>query len=62
VFSLAAIFGHNLRTALLLISPPVFVGGLVFLRARDHLDEDAGKIFQAILTAMEDQRARTERA
>ena len=62
VFSLAAIFGHNLRTALLLISPPVFVGGLVFLRARDHLDEDAGKIFQAILTAMEDQRARTEQA
>jgi MFS family permease len=59
VFSLATVFGHNLRTALLLISPPVFVGGLVFLRARDHLDEDAAKIFQAILTAMEEQRARS---
>ncbi|HMC42829.1 MAG TPA: MFS transporter [Acidimicrobiales bacterium] len=61
VFSLASIFGHNLRTALLLISPPVFAGGLVFLRARDHLDEDAGKIFQAILTAMEEQRAREQK-
>jgi MFS family permease len=58
VFALAGIFDHNFRTALLLVSPPVFLGGLVFLKARDHLDEDAAKIFQAILTAMQEQQAR----
>ena len=56
VFGLATIFDHNLRTALLLISPPVFIGGLIFLKARDHMDEDAAKIFQAILTAMQEQQ------
>ena len=58
VFALASAFDHNLRTALLLVSPPVFVGGFIFLKARDHLDEDAAKIFQAILTAMQEQQAR----
>ena len=48
----------NLRVALLMVSPPVFLGGLVFLKARDHLDEDAAKIFQAIITAMQEQQAR----
>jgi MFS family permease len=56
VFGLATVFDHNLRTALLLISPPVFIGGLIFLKARDHMDEDAAKIFQAILTAMQEQQ------
>ena len=58
VFGLASAFDHNLRTALIMISPPVFIGGLIFLKARDHLDEDAAKIFQAILTAMQEQQAR----
>ncbi|MCU1462345.1 MAG: hypothetical protein JWO37_2420 [Acidimicrobiales bacterium] len=58
VFGLAGAFGGNLRVALLLVSPPVFLGGLVFLKARDHLDEDAAKIFQAIITAMQEQQAR----
>ena len=58
VFTLADIFGDNLRTALLLVSPPVFVGGLIFLRAKDHMDEDAAKIFQAIMTAMQEQQAK----
>ena len=58
VFSLATAFGHDFRTALILISPPVFLGGLVFLRARNHLDEDAAKIFTAIMTAMQEQQAR----
>jgi MFS transporter, Spinster family, sphingosine-1-phosphate transporter len=56
VFGLATAFGHNLRTALLLVSPPVLLGGVIFLKARDHLDEDAAKIFQAILTAMQQQQ------
>jgi len=57
VFGLATAFGHNLRTALLLVSPPVLIGGLVFLKARDHLDADAAKIFQAIVAAMQAQQA-----
>jgi MFS family permease len=53
VFALAGAFDGNFRTALLLVSPPVFIGGLVFLKARDHLEADAAKIFAAILAAME---------
>jgi MFS family permease len=60
VFGLSNLFGNDLRTALLLVSPPVFLGGLVFLRAREHLDEDAAKIFQAIVTAMQEAQARGE--
>src|SRR5437764_8670718 len=51
VFGLGQALG-DLRLAFLLVSPPVFVGALVLLRARDHLDADAARIFQAILTAM----------
>jgi hypothetical protein len=58
VFTLADIFGNNLRTALLCVSPPVFVGGLIFLRARNHLDEDAAKIFEAIMRAIQEQQAK----
>jgi MFS family permease len=58
VFALSGAFDDNLRTAFLLVSPPIFIGGLVLLKARDHLDEDAAKIFQAILTAMQEQQER----
>jgi MFS family permease len=57
VFGLADVTG-DLRTALLICSPPVFMGALVLLRARDHLDEDSAKIFQAILAAMQEQQER----
>jgi len=57
VFGLADATG-DLRTAFLICSPPVFMGALVLLRARDHLDEDAARIFQAIVTAMQEQQAR----
>ena len=56
VFGLAGIFGDNIRTALLLVSPPVFIGGLLLLRARDHLDADAQKIFEAIVAAMQKEQ------
>ena len=62
VFSLAGMFDHNFRTALLIVSPPVFIGAFVFLKARDHLDEDAAKIFTAILTAMQEQQQREAEA
>ena len=56
VFALSGMFDDNLRTAFLLVTPPVFVGGLVLLKARDHLDADAAKIFEAILRAMQEQQ------
>ncbi|MBA2608954.1 MAG: MFS transporter [Actinobacteria bacterium] len=58
VFSLAGAFDHNFRTALIIVSPPVFIGALVLLKARDHLDEDAAKIFEAIIKAMQEQQER----
>lgn len=58
VFALSGAFDDNLRTAFLLCSPPVFVGGFVLLKARNHLDADAAKIFEAILRAMQEQEER----
>src|SRR5205814_2270663 len=43
------------RVAIPAACPPVFLGALVLLRARDHLDADAARILQAILTAMQEQ-------
>ncbi|MBV8982478.1 MAG: MFS transporter [Acidimicrobiia bacterium] len=54
VFGISQASG-DLRTSFLVCSPPIFAGALVLLRARDHLDEDAARIFQAILTAMQQQ-------
>ena len=53
---LATMFSNNLRTAFLLITPLVYVGGWVLLRAREHLDADAMKIFQAVVDAMQSQQ------
>ncbi|MEX2659273.1 MAG: MFS transporter [Acidimicrobiales bacterium] len=58
VFALSGAFDDNLRTAFLIVTPPVFLGGLVLLKARDHLDADAAKIFAAIATAMQEQQER----
>jgi MFS family permease len=57
VFALSGAFDDNLRTAFLIVTPPVYLGGLMLLRARDHLDADAARIFEAILKAMQDQQA-----
>ena len=57
VFPLAGAFGENYRVAFLILSPPVFVGALILFKARDHLDADAAKIFEAIITAMQAQQA-----
>jgi MFS family permease len=58
VFGLAGAFDHNFRTALTIVSPPVFIGALILLRARHHLDADAAKIFEAIIKAMQEQQER----
>jgi MFS family permease len=57
VFGISQATG-DLRIAFLVCSPPIFAGALVLLRAREHLDADAARIFQAILTAMQEQPAR----
>lgn len=62
VFALSGFFDDNLRTAFLLVSPPIFIGGFVLLKARDHLDEDAAKIFEAILRAMQEQQEKEAQA
>ncbi len=61
VFGLAGAFDHNFRTALTIVSPPVFIGALILLRARDHLDADAAKIFEAIVKAMQEDQDRKDK-
>ena len=58
VLSLAGYFDENFRTALIIVSPPVFIGAFILLKARDHLDADAAKIFEAIMKAMQEQQER----
>jgi MFS family permease len=48
----------DLRLAFLLVSPPVFLGAYVLYRARDHLDADAAKIFEAVVRAMQQEQDR----
>jgi MFS family permease len=47
----------NLRTALWIVTPPVYLGAYVLFKARDHLDEDAAKIFEAIMQALQAEQA-----
>ena len=56
VFPIAGAFGDNFRVAFLILSPPVFIGAWILFKARDHLDADAAKIFEAIITAMQEQQ------
>jgi MFS family permease len=46
----------NLRTALWIVTPPVYLGAFVLYRARNHLDEDAAKIFEAIMSAVQQEQ------
>jgi MFS family permease len=55
---LSASFDDNLRTAFLCVTPLVYIGAFVLLRAREHLEADAMKIFQAVVTAMQEQQTR----
>ena len=48
----------NLRVAFLIVSPPVYIGAWILFLARNHLDADALKIFEAVVRA----RYRTSRS
>jgi MFS family permease len=50
----------NLRIALLLTTVPVWIGAYVLFRARDHLDADAAKIFEAVMRAVQEEQERAE--
>ena len=58
VSGLSQVFDNNLRTAFLIVTPPVYLGAFILLRARDHLEKDTAKIFEAIMTAMQEQQER----
>lgn len=51
----------NLRVAFLVCLPPIFIGALILLRARRHLDEDMGKVLIAVQRAYQEQVALEER-
>jgi MFS family permease len=51
----------NLRIAFLIVSPPVYVGAWILFLARNHLDADAMKIFEAVVRAMEQDQKRAGR-
>lgn len=57
---LSEIFDNNLRTAFLIVTPPVMIAAGLLLRARHFLDEDMGKIFEAIYKAVQEQQREAE--
>ena len=50
----------NLRAALLIVTPPVYLGAYALFKARDHLDADAAKIFEAVMLAIQAEQAEAE--
>ena len=55
---LSQLFGNDLRTAFLIATPPVLLGSWILLRAREHLDADAARIFAAVLAAAQAEQER----
>ena len=58
--AIAAQFGNNYRTAFLIILPVAFLGAGCLLLARRHIEQDAAKVFEAVVTAMAAQQAEEE--
>ena len=52
----------NLRVAFLIVSPPVYIGAWILFLARNHLDADAMKIFEAVVRAMRQDQEHTDAA
>jgi MFS family permease len=47
----------DLRIAFLICTPTIFLGAVILLRARNHLDEDVGKVLMAVQRAYQEQMA-----
>jgi MFS family permease len=54
--AIAGQFGNNYRTAFLLILPIAFLGAACLMLARRHIEEDAAKVFEAVVLAMAAQQ------
>ena len=50
----------DLRVAFLVCMPTIFLGAVILLRARHHLDEDVGKVLMAVQRAYQEQMALEE--
>lgn len=62
VGALSQHFGGNLRTAFIIVLPPVYIGGIFLLVAKRHVVKDTMAIFQAIMEAdQEEQKLEQER-
>ncbi len=51
--AVATQFGGNFRVAFSLLMPVAFVGTFFLLRARNHIEQDTAKIFEAITDALQ---------
>lgn len=47
---------HNLRLALIIVLPPVYLGAWMLFRARKHIAQDTQKIFLAVMQAYQEQQ------
>ena len=50
--AIASRFGNNYRTAFLIILPIAYLGAACLLLARTHIEKDAAKVFEAVVTAL----------
>ena len=55
--AIASQFGNNYRTAFLIILPIAYLGAACLLLARTHIEKDAAKVFEAVVTALAAERA-----
>jgi MFS family permease len=56
--AIATHFGGNYRVAFAIVMPVAFVGSLLLLAARRHIEADTAKIFEAIQVAPAEQQQR----
>ncbi len=60
VSAISSAYDENLRVAFLAVTPLTFLGAAVLFRARKFLDDDMQQIMMAVLTAMQEERDRTQ--
>lgn len=56
--AIASQFGNDYRTAFLIILPIAYLGAACLLLARTHIEKDADKVFEAVVTALAAEQAR----
>ncbi|HUC05208.1 MAG TPA: MFS transporter [Acidimicrobiales bacterium] len=56
--AVAAQFSNNYRVAFLIVMPIAYVGAACLLLARQHIEKDAAKVFEAVVAAMAANQAK----